>query len=539
MTAAARPEPLNTSTPGRALVWLTGRLMLRGTVLVALAVSMMSAVVAAQYQAVFADTLDAGALGALAENPAVRILFGAPQALDNAGGFTVWRTGTPVLVLCGAWALLAATRITRGEEDAGRWDLLLGGRARLRALVFRAAAALTLAAVLIAVAVGGGLFVVGTDPAGALLHALCVFGSTVAFANLGLLAAQVLPTRSAATGLASAVLGVALLLRMLADGVSFLAWAAWLTPFGLAARTAPYADNRVLPVLVLLCLAVAPGAVALVAARHRDLGGGLIVMTGARRARTRLLGSIPGFAVRRALVPTLGWMVGIATYFLLIGALIASILEFFGENPRFAEVAAAAGFGLGSPSGFAAAMFAVLAMPAGGYAAIRVAAMGADERARRWTVLHALPVSRYHWAATEFVVTAAGSAILLGTAATAMWLGAVLTGAPLGLGQALAGAFNVFPVALLSLGAGVLALGWRPAAIGVIGAIPAIGGFFIDVMAQSVGAPAWVREISPFAHLAAVPVTAPDWFSGAMMIAIAAAVTVLGLYGYARRDLDG
>ncbi|MEV6276708.1 polyketide antibiotic transporter [Nocardia sp. NPDC051832] len=540
MTATTpRPERLNTAEPGRAVLWLTSRQVLRGAALIALTVTGMSALVAAQYQTTFAGAFDAGALHALAENPAIRILFGAPQALDNAGGFTVWRTGTPVLVLCGAWALLAATRITRGEEDAGRWELLLGGRVRMLDLVSRAAVTLALAAVLLATAVGAGLLVAGTDPIGALLHALCVLGTTITFANLGLLAAQLFPSRAAATGLAAAALGSALLLRMLSDGVGVLAWTAWLTPFGLAARAAPYAEDRVGPVLVLLALAAAPGAAALVAARRRDLGGGLIVLNGTRSARTRLLGSVSGFAVRRALAPTLGWLVGIVTYFLLIGALIASILEFLGKNPRFAEVAATAGFGgLGSATGFAAAMFAVLAMPVGGYAAIRIAALAADERARLWSMLHALPLSRYRWAGTEIVVTAAGSAVLLGAAATAMWVGAVLAGAPLGWGQALAGAFNVVPVVLLSLGAAVLALGWRPAAIGVIGAIPATGGFFLDVIAQSAGAPAWVRELSPFAHLAAVPATAPDWFASAVMTAVAIALTAIGLYRYNRRDLD-
>lgn len=64
----------------------------------------MSALVAAQYRSTFADSIDSDALRALAENPAVRVLFGAPLALDDPGGFTVWRTGMPVLVLCGVWA---------------------------------------------------------------------------------------------------------------------------------------------------------------------------------------------------------------------------------------------------------------------------------------------------------------------------------------------------------------------------------------------------------------------------------------------------
>lgn len=59
------------------------------------------------------------------------------MALDDAGGFTIWRTGLPILVLASVWILLAATRITRGEEDAGRWDLLLAGRLRTVDVVLR------------------------------------------------------------------------------------------------------------------------------------------------------------------------------------------------------------------------------------------------------------------------------------------------------------------------------------------------------------------------------------------------------------------
>ncbi|WP_051047512.1 polyketide antibiotic transporter [Nocardia asiatica] len=540
MTAAVGPHPVHVFAPGPAAAGLIRRQAQRGAAIVALTSAGMSALVATQYRTTFADSIDSDALHALAGNPAVRILFGAPLALDDPGGFTVWRTGTPVLVLCGVWALLVATRITRGEEEAGHWELLLSGRLRRTDLLARCVVTLWLAAVAIGLGVAAGLVVTGTDPTGAVLHAASVSGTTAFFAGVGSLAAQLLPSRAAATGLSTAVLGVCLLLRMLADGIAALAWTAWLTPFGLAARSAPYAENRVGPLLVLLVFTIVPAVCALTAAAGRDLGGAVVALSDTRPARTRLLGSVAGFAVRRALVPTIGWVIGIAAYFLLIGALISSILEFFAENPRFAELAATAGFGgLGSASGFAAALFALLAIPAGLYTAVRIAALAADEKARRWTALHALPLSRYRLAGTEIAVTTTGLGVLLCTAAVAMWAGAVLTGAPLGLGAALAGAANVAPVALLALGAAVLALGWYPDAVGLIGAVPVAGGFLLDVMVQSTGAPAWIREISPFAHLAAVPDAAPSWAESAALTTIAAAMAAIGLYGYTRRDLRG
>lgn len=526
--------------PGRAAGRLARHQAQRGALFVTAIAAGMSALVAFQYRTTFADTIDTGAIRALAENPAIRVLFGPPLALSDPGGFTVWRTGTPVLVLCGVWALLAATRLTRGEEDAGRWELLLGGRLRSADVLVRITATLWLAAAVIGAGVGTALVLTGTDPLGAFLHATCVLATTAAFAGVGLLAAQLMPTRPAATWLASTAVGVSLLLRMLADGVAAFAWTAWLTPFGLAARTAPYAQDRVAPVLVLVLFAIVPAACALTLAQRRDLGGAVIALSSTRAARTRLLGSVTGFAIRRAVGPTTGWALGIGAYFLLIGALISSILEFMDENPRFAELAATAGFGgLGSATGFAAAIFAILALPAGGYAASRIATAVADEKARRWTALHALPLSRYRAAGIEIAVTTGGLVVLLITAAVAMWVGAVLTGAPLTLDDALAGAANIAPVALLALGAAVLALGWYPGAVSAIGAIPVVGGFLLDVTAQSIGAPGWIRQISPFAHLAAVPDTTPDWGAIAILIVLTIAGIAIGIHGYARRDLEG
>lgn len=60
--------------------------------------------------------------------------------------------------------------------------------------------------------------------------------------------------------------------------------------------------------------------------------------------------------------------------------------------------------------------------------------MVADEKARHWTSLHALPLSRSRSAGIEITVSTIGSMILLATAATALWAGAAVTGAPLRLG---------------------------------------------------------------------------------------------------------
>jgi ABC-2 type transport system permease protein len=522
---------------GRAIAQLNLRQVRLGTLVVATICAGMSALVAVQYRTTFEGALDRSALRALVENPAIQIIFGPPVALDDAGGFTVWRTGTPLLILGSVWILLAATRITRGEEDAGRYELLLAGPLRKVSLVLRSIAAVTAAALVISAAVGIALDLTGTDITGAIVHAAAVFGVILTFATGAVLAAQIMPTRSSAIGLTVAMLGVALLVRMLADGAPRFAWLAWTTPFGLAARAGPFADNRVGPLLILAGFPITLGRAALVAARYRDAGSGLVNMSTRRAPRTTLLRSIGGFAVRRSIAPTLGWAIGIAVYFFIFGTLIASILEFFNTNPRFAELAAAGFAGLASANGFAAALFSLLAIPTGLYAATRLGRLVADERARRWTAVFATDISRIRLVGHEIAATTAGLALLHMIAGLAIWAGAAITAAPLAMDAALAGALNSAPIAWLAVGAASLAVGWLPSAAGAAGAIPVAGGFLLNVLTKGTSAPWWILGLSPFAHLAAVPDASPDWTAIAVFVLIGIGMVGAGIAGYARRDL--
>jgi ABC-2 type transport system permease protein len=539
MTAATLPgSPVVAGpqlAPGRAVSRLAVRQLRWGAMVVALICGGMSALVASQFQKI-GGLLDESGMRALAENPAVRILSGPPVAIDDPGGFTVWRTGTPVSLLASGWILLATTRITRGEEDGGRWDLLLAGRLRMADVVVRCLAALVGSATLIGVAVAAGLLAARTEPTGAVIHAAGITCVALTFATMALLAAQVMPSRSGATGLTVAALGVSLLLRMIADGSHQLAWSAWATPFGLTARAAPYADNRIVPLIVLGAFPIVLAGAALVAARHRDLGDGIVAVTDSRPPRTRLLQSIGGFALRRAGRTTLGWATGIVASFLLVGALLASILELFQTNPRFAQLAAAAGVAL-SVNVVAATLFSLLAVPTGLYAAVRLAAMVADEKAGRWNLLFAEPISRVRLVSTEIMVTVGGVVALHCLAAVAFWSGAKVTGAPLQLTDSLAGALNSLPVALLAAGAAAVGVGWLPAAAGAIGALPVVGGFLVNVIMQTTHAPGWVVNLSPWTHLAAVPDTPPNWAATTIFLLIGAILTALGVYGYVQRDL--
>jgi ABC-2 type transport system permease protein len=79
--------------------------------------------------------------------------------------------------------------------------------------------------------------------------------------------------------------------------------------------------------------------------------------------------------------------------------------------------------------------------------------------------------------------------------------------------------------------------GWTPSAFIPIGGLPAAGGFLIQALAQSFGWPAWVRQLFPFSHVAAVPAQPPDWPGALGILAVSATLAAVGIAGYLHRDL--
>lgn len=534
--APSLPRPAH---PARAVAGLATRLIARGAAVVLVVAAGMSALVVVTYDQVIGSAPGgATSLTALAANPAVRTLFGEPVALDDPGGFAVWRTGTVLAVLVAIWAALTATRILRGEEDAGRWELLLAGRVPIGTVVAAQLAVLIGAATAIGTAVTLALIVTGTAPSGAIVHGatLALIGAVAA--GTGGVASQLLPDRGSAAGAAVAALVAGLLARMVADGVTALHWLHWLSPFGLAALARPYDANRILPLLVLTGAAAALLTAAITLAGRRDLHDAPFDAGQPGPARTRLLGSVPAFALRRLRGPLAAWVVGVGAFFLLIGLVAESMTTFLIDNPLFADLAAQAGFAdLGSVAGYTATLFALLAIPVSGFAAARIAALARAETARHLDLLLAAPITRRHLLSAELAATTAGALLLTAAAGLATWIGTTAVGAPLPLGGALAGSLNTFPVTALGLGAAVLALGRTPALVIPIGMMPAAGGFVLNVVADSIDAPAWVSTLSPFDHLAAVPVDSPDWPATATMLAIAALLALAGTWSYTRRDI--
>src|ERR1700729_2335436 len=62
---------------------------------------------------------------AYGSNTAMNALLGSERAVNTVAGFADWRFVGILSVLGSIWALLTSTRLMRGEEEAGRYDMFL------------------------------------------------------------------------------------------------------------------------------------------------------------------------------------------------------------------------------------------------------------------------------------------------------------------------------------------------------------------------------------------------------------------------------
>ena len=398
--------------------------------------------------------------------------------------------------------------------------------------------AVTAAALVISAAVGIALVLAGTDITGAIVYAAAVLGVILTFATGAVLAAQIMPTRSSAVGVTVALLGVALLVRMLADGCAAVCLVSLDDPVRPDRPGRPLRSQPGRPVTGSRSLsdnARAGRAHSSAIPRRRQRRGEHVDASRAANQALEVDRRVCGSPLDRAHA-----RLGDRHRRLLLHPRDADrihprVLQHQSPIRRAGRRRRIRRSGLGER--LRRRLFGLLAIPTGLYAATRLARLVADERARRWTAVFATDVSRIRLVGTEIAVTTAGLALLHVIAGLAIWAGAAITAAPLALDAALAGALNSAPIAWLAVGAASLAVGWLPSGVGAAGAMPVAGGFLLNVVTKGTSAPSWIVGLSPFAHLAAVPDAPPDWTATAVFLLIGTGMLAAGIAGYARRDL--
>jgi ABC-2 type transport system permease protein len=190
-----------------------------------------------------------------------------------------------------------------------------------------------------------------------------------------------------------------------------------------------------------------------------------------------------------------------------------------------------------------AEMLSLIVPLAVGYLAVRSVASGLSGAAEsgRLDVLLSAPVSRRRLVASGFLAAAIELAAVLLVSLLITALGGLLAGAGLSFTRALAGFANVWPLALLFAGFGVVASGWSLRTSVVTGSVAGVlvAMYVADLVGRLDTSLDWIRFGSVFRYYgkAIEDGIDPVAFIGVTIVAIT--IAALGALLFDRRDISG
>lgn len=476
----------------------------------------------------------------LGANAGARALLGVPHRIDTVAGFTAWRSLGVLLIVGAVWGVLASTRALRGEEDAGRAELVRAGPVMATTAAASAIGGLALGLTLLfGVTAATGPVAGRWIPFGSYLTLALALAATPAVAiATGALASQLASTRRQAASVAGGVVGAWYLIRLIADSSSSTGWLRWATPLGWVEELRPLTGFRpwvLVPLLALVTLLV--GAAVVIAGR-RDEGTGILPARDTAAARTRLLTGPLGLATRLARPGTVAWSLAMGAAGFVFGLVARAAAEATSSRGA-SDILARLGIRRTGAEAYLGVTFLMVAAVAALVAAGQAAATREEEASARLDHLLVGPVPRRRWLAARALVTAVEVAVVGVVTGVTAWAGTAVEGHAVPLGRTVVAGINVVPPALFVVGAGLLLLGSAPRLVAP-GAYGLVGwSFVIELIASLLKAPSWLLDLSLFHHVALAPAADPDWAAAAVLLVLGAAAGVAGAALFDRRDIVG
>ena len=481
-------------------------------------------------------------------NPGLNALFGMSHHIDTVRGFSAWRT-LGVLTIVGAiWALVAATKRFRGEEEAGRSEMFLSGPTTPRLAAANTLVGLSagLAVIYVLVAlvtlVAGHMSHLNFTTSESLFFALAIVASTAEFLAVGAFTSQIAPTRRRAASIAAGVFGVAFLLRAIGDASPSVRWLTYVSPLGWIEHLRPLTGSSPIWLLPIAGFVAALCAATVYVAGERDLGASLIPDKDTAKQRTRFLNAPFGLAVREVRGSLYGWLAAIAASSIAMGVIAKSagkVLEASPAVKKYLSNITQSQRHLFGTVTYLGIIFLIMMTVIMALAASFVGAMREDEAEGYLDNLLVRPVSRMKWLLGRLVIVVA-SVLLAGlSAAVFAWFGAATQHSGVGIGKLISAGINAAVPAAFIIGIGVLTMGIRPRWTSAVMYVVIGWSFLLEMIGPAINLNHWILDTSLLHHVAFSPAVDPRWSTAGILAGIGAAAAIIGAIVFNRRDLAG
>jgi ABC-2 type transport system permease protein len=478
-------------------------------------------------------------------NTALAAINGPAVQIQSVPGYTVWKSLMFLAIVGAVWGLLLATRHLRGEEDAGRWELLLAGRTTRRSSTAQALAGLGAGVVALWAVTALIIVVVGRSSKvkipvlPGLFFAVTLVAAAAVFVAAGALTSQLAASRRQASAYAGVALGVCYALRLVADSSHSLEWLRWTTPLGWVEQIHPLTGPRPWILVPIVALIAVLGGLAILFSGRRDLGGSVVPDRVVSRPHTRLLSGPVGLAWRLLRPSILGWAVAIGVTGLLMGLIAKQGGVALTSSTSVRNVMARLGIHGSGATQYLGFTFVIVAVLVAFVGAGQATSARSEEAGGNLDHLLARPVSRRRWLVGRSVLAAVVlclSGIIAGLSA---WLGAASQNAGVTIASLLGAGLNVSAPALCIFGLAACALGVLPRLTSAVAYGLLAWSFVIELLAGAFGSSHWLVDTSVFHQMTSAPSVPPNWTSAGALVGVGVAGVVGGTLAFGRRDTVG
>ncbi len=440
-------------------------------------------------------------------------------------------------ILVALMSVLLVVRHTRAEEESGRAELVratvVGRHASTSAALITVGGTNVVLGVLMALGLGS-LGVETITWSGSLLFSAALASVGLVFTAFAAFTAQITEHARAASGMAGALIGVAYALRAAGDMGNGVA--SWLSPIGWAQATRAYVGGRWWPVALAVVVAVVFALLAYTASARRDLGAGIIQQRPGSATASAALGTPFGFAYRLQRSSLMWWGASMFVFGSVYGSFIPEVENFAEESTAVKDfIPEVDGATLtDSYIGLLASMFAMIVSV---YAIQAILRLRTEETTGRAEATLGTALSRTRWVASHLAFALVGSVIVLLLTAVGLGISAGIAGDDMSIiGTTVGAALPLIPALWVTAGLALALFGGAPRAATLAWAV-LVYALFVGVFGSLLQLPDWAFNLSPFAHVPALPAEELSWTPLLILTAVAAGLIAVGITGFRRRDL--
>lgn len=500
---------------------------------------------ALSYTDVYKTQADRDSLAAaFGANVSTSALFGPGPNLNTVTGYTAFHIWLTIALIGSVWALMTSTKLMRGEEDAGRWELLLTGRTTRRHATTQALTGLLggvfvawIFTAVITVATGRlAEFDVAVKPA--LFFSLSLVMAPLIFAGVGALTSQIAATRRQAAAYGGWVLGASYALRMIADSGTGVHWLIWSSPLGWIEELRPLTASSALPLIPIFLFTLAAGAASVYLAGRRDVGAATLQVHPHAKSHFGLLGGHVRLSIRLMRPVLVSWGIAVLATGLLLGYVAFAAGETLSRSSMYNIYSRLGASGTGIEV-FLGVSFLVLAVMLTFVAIGQMTATRAEEADGRLDQLLSRPVTRTRWLFGRIAIAVIVLVIFGLLSGIAAWLGVATGTTKVSIVSLLGAGLNIVAPSLFVLGVTVLAIGVWPRATSAAGYGILAWSLLIEFIGGIGAMNRWLFDTSLFHQMSAAPAVSPNVTSDSMMVLIGVIAAVAGCVAFAHRDVQG